>query len=149
MEITQGDITIRRFRTTNTELFLEARRLRESVFVREQQVPSDLEYDNEEQSTHYLLFESGEVRATGRWRRVGRNIKLERFAVPAKYRGQGYGTKILEAILKDILHDHSQIYLHAQLTAVDYYRKSGFRVTGPSFEEAGLMHYKMVYRPME
>lgn len=121
--------------------------MREAVFVREHNVPADMEYGNEEQSIHYLLFDGGEVRATGRWRRTEQGIKLERFVVPAPYRSRGYGTMILQRILQEVLHDHSEVYLHAQKGAVDYYRKSGFRVKGAAFEEAGLIHYKMVYRP--
>jgi predicted GNAT family N-acyltransferase len=141
------EMIIKRFRSTDAELFLQARRIREAVFVREQQVPTELEYENEEVSVHYLLFEVGEARATGRWRRTEKGIKLERFAVPVAHRGKGYGTILLKRVLKEVLHDHCEVYLHAQLTAVDYYRKAGFRVIGPTFEEAGIIHHRMVYRP--
>jgi len=147
MEELSEAMVIKRFRSVDAELFLQARRIREAVFVREQQVPPELEYENEDVSVHYLLFEGGEARATGRWRRTEKGIKLERFAVPASHRGRGYGTILLKRVLKEVLHDHSEVYLHAQLTAVEYYRKEGFRVTGPTFEEAGIIHHRMVYRP--
>ena len=52
-------------------------------------------------------------------------------------------------ILKEILRDLKDIdktkYLHAQVQVVDFYKKVGFKKTGKLFEEAGIMHYKMIY----
>jgi predicted GNAT family N-acyltransferase len=37
------------------------------------------------------------------------------------------------------------IYLHAQESAIGFYEKLGFESTGPKFEEANIVHQKMIY----
>lgn len=139
------NISVLSFQYDNEVLFSQARRIREEVFIREQKVPEELEYEHDESAQHYLLFHHGEAKATGRWRDTGTGIKLERFAVTAEHRNKGYGTILLEKVLEDIIPKKQKIYLHSQITAVNYYLKAGFLCEGDIFYEAGIAHYLMIY----
>ena len=79
-----------------------------------------------------------------RYRRTKEGIKLERFAVIKSKRGKGYGLLILKAILEDLQENMELKYLHAQVQVVPFYEKVGFKKRGELFEEAGIMHYKMI-----
>ena len=120
--------------------------IRQTVFVEEQEVDPVLEYDEfEETSVHFVAVVDGHPVGTARWRRTPNGIKLERFAVLPSHRNKGVGSVIVEAVLND-LPNKTNVYLHAQLTACSLYSRFGFKEEGPQFEEAGIMHYKMVLR---
>lgn len=140
-------ITIHRFSSRDEILFSQARKIRHEVFIVEQQVPPHLEYDKEEESEHYLIYDEGMPVGTARWRKTSAGIKLERFAVLSAFRGKGFGKIILDRVLQDVVIYGEKIYLHAQMDAVDYYSKAGFIVAGNRFSEAGIEHYLMVYSP--
>ncbi|QHV93837.1 GNAT family N-acetyltransferase [Spirosoma endbachense] len=123
--------------------------IRRTVFVEEQKVRSEEEYDEfESTSTHFLARADGEPCGTARWRRTSNGVKLERFAVLQAFRGQGVGKALVRAVLDDVFSQQPEpierIYLHAQLTAMPLYADFGFVPVGPMFEEAGIQHYKMV-----
>lgn len=128
--------------------FQEAVKIREQVFVIEQKVSKEDEYDQfEESSTHFLARMDGKPVGAARWRYTDKGIKLERFAVLKEFRGKGVGKSLVEAVLKDI-HSHSHAegkvkYLHAQLDAVPLYSKFGFKKVGEMFEECSIQHFKM------
>jgi len=120
--------------------------IRQTVFVEEQKVDPVLEYDEfEDTSVHFVARAEGEPIGTARWRRTPNGIKLERFAVLASFRNQGIGGKIVEAVLAD-LPSKDNVYLHSQLEACNLYKRYGFETEGDEFEEAGIMHYKMILR---
>ncbi|GAB3545663.1 GNAT family N-acetyltransferase [Spirosoma fluminis] len=123
--------------------------IRRQVFVDEQKVSAEEEYDEfEVSSQHFLARAGGTPCGTARWRRTSNGIKMERFAVLKAYRGQGVGKALVRAVLDDIFSQQPEpiesIYLHAQLTAVPLYTSFGFVTVGSMFEEAGIQHYKMV-----
>lgn len=121
--------------------------IRRKVFVEEQHVDPDLEYDEfEPSSNHYLLFENDTPVATARWRITSSGIKLERFAVLPDYRGKNYGKQILERILRDVIPFGKEIYLNAQAHVVDFYGKYHFTLAGDRFMEANIPHYRMIYK---
>lgn len=125
-----------------------AQEIRHRVFVVEQQVPEELEYDQfDSVSSHYLMFVSGKAVATCRWRRTSQGLKLERFAVLKEFRGKGYGELLLRQVMNDVQKEQGLIYLHAQEQVVGFYLRSGFVVEGDVFEEAGIRHYRMNYKP--
>ena len=118
------------------------------MFVEEQHVPEDEEYDNfEKTARHFLAFFAKAPCGTARWRFTENGIKLERFAVLKEFRGKGVGTQLVEKILEDV-RQHPQfknqsIYLNAQLDAMPLYEKSGFKKVGEMFLECDIKHYKM------
>lgn len=136
-------IEIVKHSAADEDYFGMARMVRTRVFIEEQKVSFSEEFDHEEDSHHYLLIENGAPKATGRWRETDKGIKLERFAVLASDRNRGLGARVLHAILKDLKGRSEEIYLHAQITAVNFYLKHGFEKEGNSFVEADIVHYKM------
>lgn len=123
-------------------------RIREIVFVREQKVAPEEEYDEfEEHSTHFLATINGEPAGTARWRRTNHGFKLERFAVLQDKRKTGVGQALVKAVLEDIENKmdgaEGLLYLHAQLPAIPLYAKFGFIQEGELFMECGIAHYSM------
>ena len=123
--------------------------VRRAVFVIEQSVSEEEEYDEFEiSSTHLFATCDNRVVGTCRYRKTSQGTKLERFAVLEAYRTRSVGASLLEAALSAV--DQGQlIYLHAQVQVVDFYKKYGFAQVGEQFEEAGIQHYKMEYSPQD
>ncbi|MBO0933655.1 GNAT family N-acetyltransferase [Fibrella aquatilis] len=133
----------------NPEDLEHAFAIRRAVFVHEQCVSPEDEYDEfEGSSTHFLVRLEGKPVGTARWRRTSKGIKLERFAVLAEARGNGVGKVLVQAVLTDVFNQQPEpiesIYLHAQLSAMPLYAHFGFLPVGPQFDECGIMHVKMV-----
>lgn len=124
--------------------------IRRTVFVDEQHVAPEEEYDEYEVSSRHFLAraDDGTPCGTARWRRTSDGIKLERFAVLREYRGRGVGRALVQTVLDDVFGQQPEpierIYLNAQLTAVPLYAGFGFIAVGPQFDEAGIRHVKMV-----
>jgi predicted GNAT family N-acyltransferase len=123
--------------------------IRQKVFVEEQQVDPQLEYDEfEKDSRHFLATVDHLPAGTARWRKTEDGIKLERFAVFPEFRNQGVGSALLIHVLKDVGRPEGKlIYLHAQNQVIPFYEKHGFEISGGEFEEAGILHHKMIYHP--
>lgn len=118
------------------------RQLREVVFVQEQAVPADIEWDGRDAgATHVLALRDGKPVGCGRLLPDG---KIGRMAVLAAERGRGTGRRLLEALV-DAAADVGlqEVYLHAQQHAADFYQRAGFSSTGQPFEEAGIAHVAM------
>jgi predicted GNAT family N-acyltransferase len=120
-------------------------KIRNQVFVVEQKVDATEEYDDDdEKCTHFIAYNNGVACGTARWRFKDKGIiKLERFAVLKEYRNTGVGAELVKAVLQD-LPFATKVMLHAQLHAVPFYEKMGFKSYGPQFEEAGIQHFAMV-----
>ena len=139
-------IEIKKFRFKDEVLMKKAHKIRYDVFVIGQNCPEELEWEFEEESTHFLLIENNIPLATARHRKTDNGFKLERFAVLSQARGKGFGMLILKAILEDIKESNALKYMHAQEQVTPFYEKVGFEKSGNIFEEAGIMHYKMEYK---
>lgn len=132
----------------NKEQLDQVFKIREDVFVVEQEVDPAEEYDEfEETSIHFLAKFEEEPAGTARWRFTDKGIKMERFAVLKPMRGKGVGQALVKAVLEDIeRHPESKgkkCYMHAQLDAMPLYTKFGFKQVGEMFEECNILHYKM------
>ena len=124
--------------------FREVYRIREVVFIDEQNVPRHLEIENEE-AEYFLLIKDGRTLATGRYRDLGTYYKVERMAVLKESRGQGIGRVLLKHMMEEIPRDKTTI-LHAQTHAKEFYEKCGFIASGDVFYEADIPHYKMTFQ---
>jgi predicted GNAT family N-acyltransferase len=123
-------------------------KIREEVFVLEQEVDPAEEYDEfEDISIHFLAKSEGQPAGTARWRFTDKGIKLERFAVLKPMRGKGVGQALVKTVIEDIAANPQskgrKLYLHAQLDAMPLYEKFGFKKVGEMFEECNILHYKM------
>ena len=126
-------------------------RLRTQVFVEEQSVDAELEFDEfEESSRHWASLVEDKVVACARYRRTARGYKIERMAVDIAFRKQGLGRELLQRILTELRPLASEqgcpIYLHAQVQALPFYTNQGFVTEGDEFEEAGIAHYRCRYQ---
>lgn len=116
--------------------------LRREVFIDEQLVPESAEWDDDDaRSVHALVTLNREPVGTGRLNPGG---KIGRIAVKAGLRGRGIGTLILRQLLDEARQRGiREPYLHAQMQAVPFYEKLGFRTQGDAFDEAGISHVRM------
>ncbi len=120
--------------------------IRREVFVDEQNCPPELEWEFEDESTHFLAKVDGEPAGAARWRKTDKGYKLERFSVLKPFRNVGLGQAIVSAVIADLPADADYVYLNAQLQAMSLYARFGFVAEGPQFEEAGIQHFKMVLK---
>ncbi len=125
------------------ELAAAAKPVREAVFVREQGVPLDMEWDEfDATSLHVVAFDAaGQAIGTGRLLEDGH---IGRMAVLPEWRGHGVGRALLERLLEDaVAAGQQELILHAQTQAAGFYRRFGFAVVGEEFMEAGIPHLRM------
>ena len=118
------------------------RSIRQKVFVDEQHVPPELEWDElEESAQHFLVYYENKPIGTGRLTGGG---KIGRMAILKNARGLGAGLELLRRICKFAgLSGQKNVYLNAQVQAIPFYEKAGFVAAGDEFMEAGISHVRM------
>ena len=119
--------------------------IRYAVFVDEQGVDAEIEWDEYETAAeHVLLVDAGRPIGTARVRRTDGALKCERVAVRVADRGSGWGTRLME-ICERIAREEGlgECVLHAQRRVEGFYRRLGYEEVGEPFEEAGIPHVKM------
>ncbi len=132
----------------NKEDLQKAFEIRRIVFVEEQKVPLEEEFDEfEDSSHHFLAVFNGMPVGAARWRTTENGVKLERYAVLKEGRGHGVGSSLVQATLDHINSfdalKNKKKYLHAQLEAQRLYAKFGFEPYGEQFDECGIQHQAM------
>lgn len=121
----------------------DLRAVREPVFLIEQGVPPEEEWDDLDAKSRHVLARDrdGQPIGTGRLtpdRRIGR------MAVLADWRGKGVGTAIVRALLEQAQAlGYQVIELHAQSHAVSFYASLGFEAHGDEFNECDIPHRMM------
>lgn len=121
----------------------ELRAVREPVFVQEQQVPLEEEWDALDPLCRHVIArdESGQPIGTGR---LTPERKIGRMAVLRDWRGKGVGDALLSALMAQAWEmGWPAISLNAQVSAEPFYARHGFVPYGPVFEEAGIQHQAM------
>lgn len=119
------------------------RHVRETVFIHEQQVPPDMEWDEDDaEAVHALALDAaGNPVGTGRLTRDGR---IGRMAVLADWRGSGVGRAILEHLMAAARRAGlPEVVLNAQVSAIGFYRRFGYLEEGDEFMDAGIPHRRM------
>ncbi len=131
-----------------SELEAAARPIREQVFIAEQGIAADMEWDDADDSAvHAVAFNRfGRPLATGRMlEHVLGVAKIGRMAVLASSRHSGVGRAVLDALLATAAaRGDREAVLHAQLSAAAFYERAGFARRGPEFDEAGIGHIEML-----
>ncbi|MDX3798674.1 GNAT family N-acetyltransferase [Streptomyces sp. AK04-3B] len=130
--------------------------VRKEVFVGEQGVPEDLEYDEHDAGAVHLLAvrEDGVALGTGRLlygdaasARTGGDPSvgsLGRLAVTREARGLGVGVALVRAVEEAArARGLSAVDLHAQTRALGFYERLGYTPYGPEDLEAGIPHRSM------
>ncbi len=121
--------------------------VRTAVFVHEQGIAADLEWDeHDEVSVHVVLFSPDETPvATARLlpSQSGTSL-IGRVAVLHAQRGQQAGVAVMRALLQEAQRRGDRcVKLHAQHAAQGFYAKLGFVVEGEPFDEVGIPHVTM------
>ncbi|MBA2960799.1 MULTISPECIES: YbgC/FadM family acyl-CoA thioesterase [Ramlibacter] len=141
-----GDVAT--VRTGNwADLGRDAAALRTRVFVQEQRIPAELEWDEADATALHAVATNrlGQPLATGRLLQAAPGVaKIGRMAVHEVVRGAGLGRRVLHALADAAAaRGDRQLVLHAQRTAEGFYRRLGFKPQGEPFEEAGIPHIEM------
>jgi YbgC/YbaW family acyl-CoA thioester hydrolase len=126
----------------------DAGAIRTEVFVEEQKIPADMEWDDADAGgVHAVAYNHlGAALATGRLlEHVPGVAKIGRMAVRQTVRGSSVGRAVLDALLQAARQrGDREAILHAQMSAAPFYTRAGFATRGPVFEEAGIPHVEMV-----
>ncbi|HJD83129.1 GNAT family N-acetyltransferase [Kitasatospora aureofaciens] len=134
----------------------QVRAVRREVFVVEQNVPEELEYDEYDATSVHVLAVGADGAALGTGRLIfgeealkltggveGR-VLLGRLAVLAAARGTGLGVELVRAIeAAGRERGGVEVELHAQVRALGFYERLGYVAEGPVFDDAGIPHRTM------
>jgi YbgC/YbaW family acyl-CoA thioester hydrolase len=124
--------------------------LRTEVFVHEQEIPAELEWDDlDETAWHAVVVNKlGQAVATGRLLQPKPHVaQIGRMAVSKPLRGGHLGQMVVESFIEAARKrgDH-EIILHAQCSAEGFYRRLGFKSHGDIFDDAGIDHIEMTIK---
>ena len=128
-----------------TDGLSQLKNIREKVFIQEQKVTPQLEWDGmDEKAIHFLVFNDKAAIGCARAIVIKDHMQLGRMAVLKEYRGQGIGSALIEkAMTTAKLNQLSAIYISAQCHAIDFYKKFGFEVTSDIYLDAEIPHRDM------
>ena len=130
------------------ELGSQAGAIRSKVFVEEQKIPAEMEWDAADAGCVHAVAVNhfGVALATGRLlEHVPGVAKIGRMAVLPAMRGSRIGREVLDALMQAArARGDREVLLHAQTSAAGFYSRAGFATRGPVFEEAGIPHVEMV-----
>ncbi len=141
---TDWQVSLTNWSKLNDQTSIKA--IREKVFIIEQSVPIELEWDElDEQCIHCLTKDKkGTAVATARIH-VNESVgHIGRMAVLKPYRRQGIGTLMLNKLLEHAQNNAvKEIHINAQTVAMPFYIRIGFMAVGEQFDDAGIPHYQM------
>ena len=125
------------------QLQQDARLIRELVFIVEQNIPEQDEWDDQDAiSQHFVVYDRDQPIATAR---LLQNNSVGRVAVIQKYRGQGIGRMIMLDIIRYAHQQHRPLLkLSSQVHAISFYEKLGFVTQGDPYDECGIPHIEMM-----
>jgi predicted GNAT family N-acyltransferase len=119
------------------------RAIRRVVFVEEQNVPEELEWDDADERSYHVLACTPDNLAIGTGRLL-LNCEVGRMAVLREWRRRGVGSAILKALLRLAEKEGcGTVELNAQTHAIGFYEKHGFAAVGREFLDAGILHRRM------
>ncbi len=129
------------------ELSADAGAIRTRVFVQEQRIPAELEWDAADASAlHAVVYNRlQQPVATGRLLQVRPGLgQIGRVAVHEVLRGGGAGQVVMQALVDAARRrGDTELMLHAQRTAENFYARLGFVARGEPFDEVGIAHIEM------
>jgi YbgC/YbaW family acyl-CoA thioester hydrolase len=147
-----GEPMIRMRTGSWAELGEDASRIRTEVFLEEQQIPAEMEWDEgDDSAVHAVAYNRlDQAVATGRLLQQRPGVaRIGRIAVHRALRGSGVGRQVVQTLLTAAAaRGDREAMLHAQSSAQDFYVALGFEPRGNAFDEAGIAHIEMA-RPLE
>jgi predicted GNAT family N-acyltransferase len=131
-------------------LGIHARAIRTAVFIDEQRIPVEMEWDEADAGCPHAvaLNRFGLPLATGRLLQEAPGIaRIGRMAALQTVRGSGVGRAVLDALMRAARErGDREVRLHAQVSAQGFYARAGFAPVGEVFDEAGIAHIEMARR---
>lgn len=132
----------------NQELLDACLAIRTAIFVEEQGVPAEDEFDAYDalgtEARHILLYVDGVPAASSRLRIVENVAKLERICVMMNYRKHGLGRVLIDKLEQMALDQGlKKAKLHAQVQASGFYERLGYAAASDVFMEDGIPHLLM------
>lgn len=138
----------------DSDVFADARRLREEIFVEGQGIPVEDDQDGLDGiARHGVLYSDGEPVGVVRLRTLGdgdyAKVKVERVGVLKERRREGHGVRLMRLVESIVRNEYpgEGIVLNAQEDVVGWYERQEYVAVGESFEEAGIPHRKMTKQP--
>ena len=124
----------------------DAFHVRREVFVKEQNVPEEEEFDRADlRSRHVVVYANARPVATGRLFKDGETWLIGRISVLKECRGKQIGKLVVDKLLETAVKmGVGEVYIHAQTHAVSFYEKFGFVAYGETFLETNIEHISMV-----
>lgn len=124
------------------ELQNDAKLIREQVFIQEQQIPVEDEWDAEDAiSVHFVVYDQDQPIATAR---LLQNNSVGRVAVLKSHRGAGIGKLLMQQIIQQAKHQQREfLKLSSQVHAIQFYAGLGFNVEGEQYLDCGIPHIDM------
>jgi len=118
--------------------------VRQAVFIGEQRVPEELEWDElDATSQHVVALDSGTRDPVG-CGRLTPDRSIGRIAVMPAWRKRGVGAALMRTLMENArARGLSSVTLHAQTHALEFYRSFGFVAEGDEYLEAGIPHQDM------
>ncbi|MGF3554706.1 MAG: GNAT family N-acetyltransferase [Thermoplasmatota archaeon] len=126
--------------------FNEILNIRETVFIKEQNVPKEIEMDDfDKESELFIVYLKNKPIGCARIRKINDYAKLERIAILKEYRGKGYGKALTNFLIGYCKKKgFKKIKLHSQVYVANFYKKLGFKTIGKKFLEADIEHIQMI-----
>lgn len=120
-----------------------AKHIRELVFILEQDIAPDDEWDDQDPiSTHFVVYDADQPIATAR---LLSNDHVGRVAVLKEYRSKGIGKLVMQEIIALAKQQQrKELILSSQVHATQFYSGLGFAVQGESYLDCGIPHVDMV-----
>lgn len=135
--------TVRLLRGDWTELGQLAAPVRRRVFIEEQGIPVELEWDAMDQASRHWVAVTDHDGPIGTVR-LTPNGHVGRMAVLPAWRRCGVGTSLLQAVLEEAAAaKFDTVALAAQLPVVPFYEKLRFEPYGEVFQDVGIPHRMM------
>ena len=119
--------------------------IRTEVFIKEQNIPEELEWDQDDDGAHHFGIITNEILIAYARVLIKQKIHIGRMAVRKEYRRVGMGSFLLSNIINQVSNwDRSKkIILSAQEQAISFYEKNLFKIRGDKYLDAGIIHYDM------
>lgn len=139
-------IQIYTFPALNVSLLYQILRLRQQVFIVEQQSIYDDIDGKDERGKHICVSENEELLGYLRFTEMSTNrFKIERVVVIKAARGKGVFRALMQAAINECeqMSDHPKLFLSSQLSVVGLYESWGFEAVGEPYDDAGILHIDM------
>lgn len=130
-----------------TDLETHAKLIRSQVFIQEQNIPEEDEWDEQDAiSLHFVIYDvSTDSKNPIATARLLPNNSIGRVAVLKEYRGQGVGRLIMQKVIEQAKFEkRAWLKLSSQVHAIQFYESLGFNMQGTEYLDCGIPHIDMM-----